>query len=80
MIVEGLEIVVMIMAMIQFALAIWAVFRDPSMGHVWLIAFVSGSVLLVVFYAHARLWIEAVLACGALAAAGQTLVKECPSS
>jgi hypothetical protein len=75
LIVEGLEVVVLIIAMIQFALATWAVFHNPSLGHVWLIAFVSGSVLLFVFYAHARPWIEAVLACGALAAAGQVLCR-----
>ena len=67
----GLEIAVLMIAMIQFALATWSVFRNSSQGRVWVIAFISGSVLLFVFYAHTRLWIEAVLACGALAAAGQ---------
>jgi hypothetical protein len=75
LIVEGVEIVMLIIAMIQFALATWAVFRDPSQRRVWLIALVSGSILLFVFYAHAWLWIEAVLACGALAATGRSICR-----
>lgn len=72
---EGFEISVLMVALLQFALATWAVFRDPSHGLAWPIAFVSGSVLLLVFYAHIWLWIEAVLACGGMAAAASEMCK-----
>jgi len=65
---ESLEIIVLIVALLQFALATWAVFRDPFRSRVWLMALVSGSVLLFVFYAHAWLWINVVLVGCSLAA------------
>lgn len=68
LIAEGLEIAVLILAVIQFALAIWVVFRDPGPWRVRLLGFASAAVLLFAFYAHAWVWIEAVLVASSLTA------------
>jgi hypothetical protein len=58
---EAAEIVVWILALAEFVVATALVFYWRQWWHAWLFALGSGSLLLFALYAHAPMWIGAVL-------------------
>ena len=61
---EAAEIMVWILALAEFVVAAALVFRWGQWWHEWFFALGSGSLLLFALYAHAPMWIGAVLGSG----------------
>jgi hypothetical protein len=69
---EAAEIMVWILALAEFVVAAALVFHWSEWWHAWFFAFGSGSLLLFALYAHAPIWISALLGIGI---AGLMLVR-----
>ena len=61
---EGAEIAVWMLALVEMAIAMVHVFRWRQWWRAWCIELGAGCLLLFVLYAHAPMWIGAVLGCG----------------
>jgi hypothetical protein len=63
---EAAEIMIWVLALAECAAALLLVFRWHRWGRAWLLGFGSGLLFLFVLYAHAPIWIGAVIACAIL--------------
>jgi hypothetical protein len=72
---EAIEIAVWQLAMLEFAGAAVFVFRWRRWGRAWLLGLAAGLLLLFALYAHAPMWIGAMLCCGIFGVMLQSLRK-----
>lgn len=61
---EGAEIAVWVLALVEMAIAMVLVFRWRQWWRPWRVTLGAGCLLMFVLYAHAPMWIGAVLGCG----------------
>jgi hypothetical protein len=61
---EGLEIAVWMLALVEIAIAMVLMFRWRQWWRAWCVELGAGCLLMFVLYAHAPMWIGAVLGCG----------------
>jgi len=61
---EAMEIMVWVLGLVEFATAAVLIFRWRRWWCAWFLGLAAGLLLLLALYAHAPLWIGAVLGCG----------------
>jgi hypothetical protein len=62
--VEAMEIMVWLLGLAEFATAALLIFRWRQWWRAWFLGLAAGLLLLFALYAHAPMWIGAVLGCG----------------